>query len=231
MTVGPDGAVTIEACVETPAQARAAAAAGADRIELCRDLAVGGLTPSAEAIRATRGAVSVPVFVMVRERPGPFAYTPAEVAAMVDRIGEVRAAGADGIVCGAVTEGGGVDLPATRRLVSAARPGAVTFHRAFDEVPDPSSALEALVSLGIERVLTAGGRGPASAHLGTLARLVVQAAGRIRVMAGGSVRPGNVLALVRHTGVAEVHARMDDDPARARALRAALTAPGAPRSR
>lgn len=214
-------AVLVEACVETAAQARDAVAAGADRVELCRDLSVGGLTPELEVIRATRAAMAAPLFVMVRERAGSFACTAAEVDAMVARIAVVRAAGADGVVCGVLTSDGGVDVPAMRRLVSAAAPLPVTFHRAFDEVADAPEALEALVSLGVARVLTAGGRGPAAQHAGVLQRMVTQAAGRITVMAGGSVRPANVLALVRATGVTEVHARMDDDPGRARALREA----------
>lgn len=214
-------AVLVEACVETAAQARDAVAAGADRVELCRDLSVGGLTPLPEMIRAARAAMAAPLFVMVRERAGSFACTAAEVEAMVARIAEVRAAGADGVVCGVLAADGAVDVPAMRRLVSAAAPLAVTFHRAFDEVVDAPAALEALVSLGVARLLTAGGPGPAAQHVDVLRGLVRHAAGRITVMAGGSVRPANVLALVRDTGVTEVHARMDDDPARARALREA----------
>lgn len=214
-------AVLVEACVETAAQARDAVAAGADRVELCHDLSVGGLTPMRDVIRAARAAVAAPLFVMVRERPGSFACTAAEVDAMVARITEVRAAGADGIVCGVLAADGAVDLPAMRQLVTAASPLPVTFHRAFDEATDPRAALESLVALGVTRVLTAGGRGPASAHLDDLAWLVAQAAGRITVMAGGSIRPENVAALVRATGVTEVHARMDDQPERARDLRRA----------
>lgn len=214
-------AILVEACVETAAQARAAVDAGADRVELCRDLGVGGLTPLPDVIRAARAAMPAPLVVMVRERAGSFACTVAEEDAMVARIAEVRAAGADGIVCGVLTADGAVDVPAMRRLVSAAAPLPVTFHRAFDEVADASEALEALVSLGVKRVLTAGGRGPAAQHHDVLRGMVRQAAGRITVMAGGSVRPGNVAALVRDSGVTEVHARMDDDPGRARALRLA----------
>lgn len=214
-------ALLIEACVETAAQARDAVAAGADRVELCHDLAVGGLTPALDMIRATRAAMAAPLFVMVRERAGSFACTAAEVDAMVARITEVRAAGADGVVCGVLTADGAVDRPAMRRLVSAASPLPVTFHRAFDEVADAPVALEALVSLGVARVLTAGGPGAAIDHVARLRGLVAQAAGRIAVVAGGSVRPVDVGALVRDTGVAEVHARMDDDPLRARALREA----------
>lgn len=214
-------AILIEACVETAAQARDAVAAGADRVELCGHLGAGGLTPPLEVIHAARGGLAAPLFVMVRERAGSFACTVAEVDAMVTRIAEVRAGGADGVVCGVLTADGAVDLPAMRRLVSAAAPLPVTFHRAFDEVADVSAALEALVSLGVARVLSGGGRGAAIDHVAPLRSLVTQAAGRITVMAGGAVRPQNVLALVRETGVTEVHARMDDDPARARALREA----------
>lgn len=194
-----------EAVVQSVAEARAAEAAGVDRLELCVHLADGGLTPPPELTRAVVAAVRIPVHAMVRARPGPFTADPTELAALERHCAEQRAAGARGLVFGVLDDRSTVDVAATARLVRAARPCVVTFHRAFDGVPDQSAALETLIGLGIERVLTSGGA--ANAYLGcdALRTLVEQAAGRIVVMAGGGVRHTNWRAIVAATGVRELH--------------------------
>lgn len=205
----------VEACVATAAQASAAAGGGADRIELCRRLDVGGLTPTVSGIAAARAVVAIPLHVLIRPRAGDFVYTAGELQEMIDAIGDASAAGADGVVIGALTAAGRIDEPAMRGLLAAARPLTVTFHRAFDDAADQPAALEVLVRLGVDRVLTSGGASTALEGADRLRQLVDAAAGRIVIMAGGGIRPANVAQVVRSSGVREVHARTDDDPERA----------------
>ncbi|MGH3406142.1 MAG: copper homeostasis protein CutC, partial [Streptosporangiaceae bacterium] len=127
-----------EVCAESADAVRAAVAAGAHRIELCADLSVGGVTPSPAAVTAAVAAAgSRPVHVLIRPRAGDFAYSEAELAVMVASIGAARRAGAAGLVIGALTPDGRVDVPACEALVAASRPASVTFHRAFDETAGP----------------------------------------------------------------------------------------------
>jgi len=210
-------ATTYEACVSSVALARAAQNAGADRLELCARLSTGGLTPPTDRLVAVRNAVEIPVHVMIRPRPGGFTCSRAELARMADAIAAARLAGADGVVFGVLGRDGTVDLPAMRRLMRAARGLSVTFHRAFDAVPDQFRALEELVGLGVDRVLTAGGARTARAGAPRLRRLVRAAGGRLGIIAAGTVRPGSVRALIAETGVGEVHAHLTD-PAAMRAM-------------
>lgn len=212
----------VESCVETAAQASAAAGGGADRVELCRRLDLGGLTPTMSEIAAARAAVTIPLHVLIRPRAGNFVFAADELELMVAEIGAAKSAGVDGIVAGVLTAAGQIDEPAMRRLLAAARPLTVTFHRAFDGIADQPAALEVLVAVGVDRVLTSGGASTALEGADRLRQLVDAAAGRITILAGGSIRPRNVAELVRRTGVTEVHARTDDDPGRAGALKRAL---------
>lgn len=203
--------VLVEACVDTVASAVAAAAGGAGRVELCAELLEGGTTPSAGTIALTRERIDVPLFVLVRPRAGDFLYDAEEVEVMRRDIAFARAVGADGVVVGALAADGTVDAEVTRALIDAARdaarPLAVTFHRAFDVVRDQEEALDALLALGVDRVLTSGGAPTAMAGAPRLAGLVWRAAGRIAVLAGGGVRAEHAGALVAATGVREVHVR------------------------
>ena len=140
--------------MESVAGALAAAAAGAHRIELCADLAAGGLTPSAGLIEAVRAAVSVPVFVMVRPRAGDFLYDESEFRVMQRDVQCAREAGADGVVAGTLLASGDVDRSRLAALVEAARPLPLTFHRAFDVCADPAAAIEVLAAAGVARLLT-----------------------------------------------------------------------------
>jgi copper homeostasis protein len=182
------------------------AAAGADRLELCANLEVGGLTPDRAVVRDVLAAVRVPVHVMIRSRGGDdFGATAAELAILGAELAAAKALGAHGFVFGFLDPAGDVDVAATRALVEAARPRAVTFHRAFDRARDRRRALEQLVALGIERVLTSGGAPTAWQGRDALRALVAQAAGRIAVVAGGGVRAGHWRELVAATGVPELH--------------------------
>jgi copper homeostasis protein len=197
--------VTLEIAVSTPDEAVGAARAGADRLELCAALEVGGVTPSLGVFARVRELVAVPVWVLLRPRPGGFRYTRDEVAAMLCDAAAFLAAGADGLVFGALDEIGNIADETCRRVADFAQ-GCVAFHRAFDFTADPRTALDQLTELGFARVLTSGAKPTAAEGTVALAELVSLAAGRIAVMPGGGVRPDNVARLVRATGCAEVHA-------------------------
>ena len=196
--------VTLEIAVTTPDEAVAAERAGADRLELCAALEVGGVTPSMGVFERVRDLVEVPVWVLLRPRPGGFLYTTEEYEATLRDTEAFVTAGADGIVIGALDGAGNVALEECRRLSRLAR-GRIVFHRAFDFAVDPRAALERLVELGFARVLTSGGRRTALEGSAAIRELLGQAAGRIPVMPGGGVRPDNVAELVRATGCREVH--------------------------
>ena len=201
----PSSGVALEIAVQDVPGARAAVAAGADRLELCVGLAAtGGLTPSIALIEAVVAAVPVGVHVLVRPRPGGFRYDDAELAVQVRDVGAAIGAGAAGVVVGALTWAGLVDEDALGRLVAAANGREVTFHRALDTVADIPAAVAALAGCGVHRVLTSGGADRTIDGLAGLAATVAAAAGRVQVMAGGGVRPADIPAIVA-TGVAAVH--------------------------
>jgi len=217
---GPSSRVLVEACVTSVEEARAAQAAGADRLELCRDLDVGGLTPHLRTLESVLARVDVPVNAMVRLHPGSFRARPGDVDAMASTVVRLLAAGANGVVLGLLASDGRVDVDATRALVAAAGEGPVTFHRAFDATPDLHQALEEIAGAGVARVLTGGGPGAALEGAATIAELV-RRSGKVAILAGGRVRGDHVVHLVGATGVQEVHARAEAVAGLVRALRAA----------
>lgn len=196
----------VEACVTSAAEAQAAEAAGASRVELCINLEVGGLTPPPKLVEAVKASCTLPVSVLVRSRPD-FLASPADVAEMVQDIARFAALGADGFVLGILDPRGRIDISALSDLVAAAGSVPVVFHKAFDEVPFPLESLESIARAGVSRVLTSGGAATAWEGRATLRELVDRAEDRITVMAGGRVRADHVRQLVRETGVREIHAR------------------------
>lgn len=194
----------VEICVEGIESALAAAAGGADRIELCENLAQGGVTPSLGLIAEACRRLAIPVHVLVRPRPGDFVYSDAEFSVMLRDIEAARSAGAAGVVVGVLDASGAVDLERTGRLVRAARPAAVTFHKAFDVVADPWQALDELVALGVDRVLTSGQSETARAGCARIGELVRRGGSRVVVLAGGRVTVADLPALFA-SGVVEVH--------------------------
>jgi copper homeostasis protein len=195
----------LEVTVESVAGARAALAGGAGRLELCSGLAQGGLTPSAGLIAEVGEAVSLPLFVLIRPRPGDFLYDAGDLSVMQRDIAESARHGADGVVIGALDRSGSVDRGVARALVEAARPMAVTFHRAVDLARDLDEALDVLLELGIERVLSSGQARSAEEGIPVLARMVQRDPARLTVIAAGGVRPANVRRIVAETGVREIH--------------------------
>ncbi len=195
-----------EVCAGSADAVRAAVAAGADRIELCASLAVGGVTPAPATITAAVAAAGpLPVHVLIRPRPGDFAYSKPELATMLSSIAAARRAGAAGLVIGALTPDRQVDVPVCQILVAAARPASVTFHRAFDETADPRAAYTQVLALGVDRLLTSGGADTALAGADLIADLVRQSAGQLTVLAGGGVTAANAAQIVARTGVTELH--------------------------
>jgi copper homeostasis protein len=196
----------LEIAANSVASAFAAQEGGAGRVELCACLEEGGVTPSHGTIALAREGLNIPLYVLIRPRAGDFVYENAEVEAMLDDIAHCRALGCDGVVVGALTAEGEVDRDVCALFVRAAEGMGLTFHRAFDLVDDQSSALETVIDLGFERVLTSGGMQSAVAGASSIARLVAQAGGRIVVMPGAGIEPGNVLGLREATRAREFHA-------------------------
>jgi len=198
--------VLLEVCVDSLESALAAEQGGAQRLELCAELGVGGVTPSAGLLAAVLEHVSLPVVVLVRPRSGDFLYTRAEVQTIERDIHAAREAGAAGVALGALTADGEIDRACTAHLVECAGPLQVTFHRAFDMLRDLPAGVDQIAELGIGRILTSGGRASVPDALPVLADLVRHAAGRVSIMPGGGVRPGQAAGIVARTGVHELHA-------------------------
>jgi copper homeostasis protein len=199
--------VAVEACVDAIDAALEAERGGASRIELCGELMQGGVTPSAGLIAAVWDRIDIPLFVLVRPRTGDFLYTDDELDVMRRDIEQVKSLGVDGIAIGVLTADGDVDVDRMRSLIDLARPMSVTFHRAFDLVRDRDAAVEALLALGVDRVLTSGGAATALEGADAIAALVDVVGDRMIVMAGGSITAANVAGIVARTGVPEVHVR------------------------
>jgi copper homeostasis protein len=196
--------VTIEVCIDSVESAIASEQGGANRVELCDNLMEGGTTPSAGAIGEARARIGIALNVMIRPRGGDFCYSEVELAIMRRDIAMAKQLGADGVVFGLLTPEGDIDVERTRELIALARPLSVTFHRAFDVARDPYAALDDLIALGVDRLLTTGQEGSLIEGLELVAELVRRAAGRIIVMPGGASERqiGRVRAA---TGASEFH--------------------------
>lgn len=197
--------ITCEVCIDSVAGAMAAEQGGANRVELCANLVEGGTTPSTGMIRAVLQACSLPVMAMIRPRGGHFSFTSDEVEVMRREAEAVLSEPVAGIVIGALQPDGTVDAATCRMLMSLAAGRSVTFHRAFDQVRDPASALETLIELGVDRVLTSGLAITAEQGLEQLRLLGEQAAGRISIMPGSGVRAFNARRILDVSGAKELH--------------------------
>jgi copper homeostasis protein len=196
--------VLLEVCVDDAAGLDAAVAGGADRIELCSALDLGGLTPSPGLIR--RAALSpIPVNAMIRPRPGHFIFDEADIATMLDDIDLVREAGLSGVVLGASLPGGSLDVLTLERLAERAAGLDMTLHRAFDLAPNFVEAVDIAVSLGFKRILTSGGALTAIAGSHGLQDAYKAARGRISIMPGSGVNAGNLSQLLSLAPFCEVH--------------------------
>ena len=208
MTAPQGRRVLLEVPVASVEDALAAQEGGADRLELNAALALGGLTPSLGTLIEVKAAVALPVLVMVRPRPGGFAYGGADFRVMQRDAGLALRHGADGIVLGILTGDGRVDVDRCRRLLRQAGDRAAIFHRAFDVTPDPFEALERLIDLGFRRVLTSGQEETAYNGAALLAALIRRGAGRIEVLPAGGINRFTVTDVVARTGCDQVHASL-----------------------
>jgi copper homeostasis protein len=197
---------SLEICIESVASALAAEQGGAQRVELCAYLAGGGTTPSAGMISLVRDSISIPVHVLIRPRRGDFLYSNEEMEIMKRDIQMCRELGIDGVVLGALTKDGDIDLAKTQELIDNAGTMSVTFHRAFDLTRNPLEALDQLLSLNIDRLLTSGQQETALQGISLIKQLQECAGSKLIIMPGSGINPENVLDIVSQTGVQEVHA-------------------------
>lgn len=195
----------IEGCVDSYASSAAAVSAGADRLELCANLMIGGTTPSPALFKQVQRDFDVKINVLIRPRFGDFLYSRPEMEEMCTEIQAFRSLGANGVVIGVLTPDGRLDEEKMRRLTDCAGDMEITLHRAFDMTCDPAAALEAAIRLGCRTVLTSGQAPSALAGREVLCSMHKQAAGRIHIMAGCGVKSGNIREIFSCTGILTYH--------------------------
>jgi copper homeostasis protein len=195
----------LEISAEALESAKAAERGGADRVELCENLSVGGLTPSTELMRAVRAQLRIPIFAMIRPRAGDFVYSDAEFAEMRHSIVGAKESRMNGVVLGILTKERRVDIERTRELVELAKPLPVTYHRAFDEALDLRQALEDVIKTGASRILTSGGAKTAAEGAIVLSDLVAAAENRIIIVPGAGNNAANISLVVQKTRAREFH--------------------------
>ena len=196
----------VEVCANGVESCIAAQAGGADRVELCAGIPEGGTTPSYGEIKVARRVLTTTrLHVIIRPRGGDFLYSDLEVERMAADIAACRDLGVDGVVFGCLNADGTIDVEKNRYLMECSRGMSVTFHRAFDRTANPEQALETIIDLGFDRVLTSGQQPRAIQGIDLLAQLNRQAAGRIRLMAGSGVTEQNIRDIREATGLTEFH--------------------------
>jgi copper homeostasis protein len=197
-----------EACVETFEEAKKAELLGANRIELCSDLANDGLTPSLELMQKTISELKIPVMTMARPRGGNFVHTPEEVEQMKKDIDLAKQAGATGVVFGLLTPENKIDIKNTRILAEYAKPLPVTFHKAIDELENPvEGVIELLQIEGIKRILTSGGKPTAKEGQKVIREMIKTSGDQITILVAGKVLDSNVEEIQKITGAKELHGR------------------------
>lgn len=195
----------LEICAFNLSSALIAQQSGADRIELCASPEEGGTTPSSGLLRIARENLLIPLYSIIRPRGGDFLYSEEEFNVMLRDIEYCRQVGCDGVVIGLLLPDGSVDKQRCARLIEVAYPMGVTFHRAFDWAANPFEALEDIIALGCERILTSGQRPTAMEGAALIDQLIREADDRIVVMPGSGVRASNIIELAESTGAAEFH--------------------------
>lgn len=199
-------AYLLEIACNSAMSAVAAQHGGANRIELFENLEQGGTTPSLGSIAVAREQLQIPLFVLIRPRPGDFHYGSVEAEIMLRDIRHCRQLGCDGVVIGALTVDAEIDMTLCRELVSAAGPMDITFHRAFDAARDLPTALEQIAGLGIKRILSSGGHASAAEGSAVLSSLAEQAGSRLALMAGAGLSAQNITEVALKTGCVQLHA-------------------------
>ncbi len=195
----------IEVCAAQVQSALAAQEGGAKRVELCDNLFEGGTTPSYAAIKIARAKLKIGLNVMIRPRGSDFCYSDVEFEIMKDDIQVCKKLGADGVVFGILLTDGNVDIVRTKQLVELARPMNITFHRAFDMTPEPFKALDEIIDLGIDRILTAGQKNTVPEGVELIGQLVKKAGNRIIIMPGSGINDRNIKEIRDRTRAKEFH--------------------------
>lgn len=199
---------TLEACVETIEQAILAEKCGADRIELCADLSVGGLTPSKELLAKTMEAINLPIMAMARPRSGDFIYNKKEIEEILTTINLFKSAGISGVVLGFLTNENEIDFKITKMVVEYASPLNVTFHKAIDLTSDPVKSAKKLTEIkGIQRILTSGGKATAEEGKKNLIKMQKAVGEVLNIIVAGKVTKENLEKLHRSIGAREYHGR------------------------
>ncbi|WP_153447659.1 copper homeostasis protein CutC [Vibrio algicola] len=197
--------IQLEVCIDNIESLHNAIQGGATRIELCSSLALGGLTPSVGFMKAAAQLSSVPVYAMIRPRQGDFLYSQQDLEIMLDDIASAKQAGLDGVVFGVLTAQGDVDIAIAQQLMTAAQGMGTTFHRAIDQCQDYKAAIEAIATLGCERILTSGLAATAPQGMDVIAEMVRLANGRFSIMAGAGMNADNAAKMIQVTGINEIH--------------------------
>jgi len=206
--MSPNKRIKLEICTASVEDCVKAEQGGADRVELNCALMLGGLTPSLGTLREARAVVRLPIIAMIRPRPAGFCYNRAEFAVMQRDAEIALSENADGIAFGILTATGAVDVKRCRQMVKLAAGRQAVFHRAFDVVKDPRTALEQLIDLGVARVMTSGQEASAYNGAANIAAYIRQAAGRIEILPAGGINRFTVADVIQRTGCAQVHASL-----------------------
>jgi len=201
----------LEICAATYQSALNAEKGGANRIELCENLSVGGVTPTRSLIKKTIDELSIPVNILIRPRAGDFVYSDKEYEQMLADIAFCKSIGCNGIVSGTLNTNNTIDVERTKQLIKASKPLSFTFHRAFDDIPNTNEALQKLIDLGADYILTSGQAKSAIEGLETLKQLQEQSNGKLKILVGGSVRSFNALTF-KNAGFSEIHSSAITNP-------------------
>lgn len=202
----------LEVCVDTIQAAILAEESGAERIELCSALELGGVTPSGPLISAIRRTLRVPLIVLIRVRAGDFVFDPVDCEVMLEQAQQAIALGANGIAIGGLTGSRTLHLDFLSSVARALPACERVMHRAFDQVAEPAVALETLVQLGFTRILTSGGSDRATEGTAKLRELHSQARGRIEILPAGGISPANALQILKESGTNQLHASFRNGP-------------------
>lgn len=199
--------IYLEVCCGSVEDAIEAQLGGAQRVELNSSMFFGGLTPSLGSIIEAKQRINIPVMVMVRPRGGGFCYTDVEYEIMLQDTQFALDHGADGIVFGILKPDGTIDIDRSKKIITMVRQAGkdIVFHRAFDVTPDPFEALEQLIEMQIDRVLTSGQEDSVPEGIELIRKLIEKAAGRVEILPGGGIKPSNVEFVIQQTGAAMIH--------------------------
>ena len=197
-----------EACVESFEKALEAQSNGANRIELCENLAVGGTTPSYGTVKVCLEKLNIPIFPMIRARGGNFIYSKDEIEIMKEDIKIFKELGVKGVVLGCLTSDNKIDLELTKELVDLAYPMEVTFHKAIDEILNPLDYIDDLVNIGIKRILTSGGEATALEGKDLINEMIKKSNGRLKIVVAGKVTKGNLNGLSNLISADEFHGKL-----------------------